>query len=284
MTLKTTVVAGLCVSVILGAGCAGGGIETTVAGGLAPCATPNVSVATQAKLASRAPARGLPPAGPINVYVHVINKGISVPDGNVPSDWVYEQIDVLNATYGEHGYSFSLAALTLTTNPDWFNMTQGSPEEAAAKAALKQGTGQDLNIYIANLNGAQTGWASYPWNLAANPADDGVVLYFNTLPGGGAEGYNLGDNAVHEVGHWLGLYHTFENGCAKKFKGDQVRDTAYEADGAVGCPVGRDSCNNGGIDPIDNFMDTSDDLCRTNFTLGQKERMDEMWTDFRVGN
>lgn len=266
------------------AGCAGGGADAAGRGvALAPCSTPAVSLATQIKLGALPPQQDAPPSGPIDVYVHILNEA-TFGNGDIPQQWVDDQIDALNTAYSALGYNFNLVEVTRTSDLAWFNMTQGSPEEAAAKAALHDGTAKDLNIYIGNLGGTSRGWATYPWDYAANPVNDGVVAFFENMPGGGELDYNEGDNVIHEVGHWLGLFHTFENGCSKKLKGDQVKDTEYQATGSVGCPIGIDTCNGAGDDPIHNFMDSSNDPCRTEFTNDQKDRMDQMWTAFREGN
>jgi hypothetical protein len=218
----------------------------------------------------------------INVYFHVINKGTGIANGDVPATWITSQMNVLNAAYASTGYTFNLVSTDRTTNATWYTAGYGSAAESQLKNALRQGTADDLNIYTNNMGGGLLGWATFPSSYAGSPKMDGVMLLYSSLPGGSAAPYNLGDTATHEVGHWMGLYHTFQGGCQKN--NDYVSDTPAEKSAAYGCPVGRNSCTRDpGNDPITNFMDYTDDSCMDRFSAGQDSRMDAQFTTYRYG-
>jgi hypothetical protein len=156
-----------------------------------------------------------------------------------------------------------------------------SAEEQAAKAALRRGTGETLNFYTANLPGGLLGWATFPNWYSGDAISDGCVNHYGSVPGGSLSPYNEGDTGTHEVGHWMGLYHTFQGGCSD---GDLVADTPATESNS-GCPVGNDSCpNEPGLDMIENFMDYTYDSCMDTFTTGQFTRMQTMWNTYRAGS
>lgn len=227
---------------------------------------------------------GTPPAvtgGVIDVHWHVINNGTSLANGNLPDSQINSQIAVLNDAYADWGWQFRLISTDRTTNAAWYVAEPGTSAERAMKQALRRGGADDLNVYSNNPGSDLLGWATFPASYASNPSNDGVVLLFSSVPGGSAAPYNLGDTGTHEVGHWMGLYHTFQGGCSKT--GDYVADTAPERSAAFGCPEGRDTCKSGGTDPIHNFMDYSDDECMFEFTAGQDARMDAQFSTYRFG-
>jgi hypothetical protein len=252
------------------------------------CSTPELSAAEQLRVEmdiAAAPHRPRAANIVISTYVHVIRD--SNGQGGPTTQQMNDQISVLNAAYASTGYSFNVVGTDYTNNSTWYTATGGTAE-SQMKNALRQGSADDLNIYYNNMGGGLLGWATFPSSYASNPKMDGVVILYSSLPGGSAAPYNLGDTATHEVGHWMGLYHTFQGGCAKNATtgGDLVSDTPAEKSAAFGCPTGRDTCtgrNFPGLDPIQNFMDYTDDACMNQFTSLQQSRMNSMWNTYRLG-
>ncbi len=239
----------------------------------------NAKLATESEVASK-PQRPAVKGGTIAVHVHVIRRGEGIANGDLPDSAINDQLQVLNAAYAEAGWSFQLASIDRTTQPAWFSLRAGSPEETAAKTALHRGVARDLNLYTADPGNGMIGYATYPTHYESAPYHDGVVILHSTLPGGASAPFNLGDQTVHQVGHWLGLYHTYQAECSSD-RGDFVSDTAPSSMPAFGCPVGRDTCGAGGDDPVRNYMDSTDDGCMNTLTAGQRARIHTQFDAFR---
>lgn len=196
------------------------------------------------------------------------------------------QLSALNKAYSPAKISFRLLAPTYTINDSWAT----DPESQAMKSTLRRGGYSALNLYFqTNLTNpsAPPGnspkillgsctlptTVTYVPNFCSSPpcapvsfpasvyTFDGCSIRASTLPGGSFRGYNKGGTAVHEIGHWFGLLHTFQGeSCSLGNSGDYIDDTPLEAVSTSGCPVGKDSCPlEPGIDPIHNYMDYSSD-------------------------
>jgi len=236
--------------------------------------------------------------GVITVNFHVIYSGST---GNISDAQLDQQILVMNRNYAGKDYNGNTVSGAANTGytfvrgttdrisatgsrKSWWTMTPGSSAERNAKTAYVKNPTSSLNFYTCKPGQSLLGWSTFPWNLASNPTMDGVVIHYASLPGGSLSPYNLGGTASHEVGHWVGLYHTFQGGCDGgncSGAGDLVCDTPGEATATSGCPSGKDTCPEAGLDPIHNYMDYSTDICYTQFTSGQDARADFMMSTYR---
>lgn len=239
------------------------------------------------------------PAGSVHIETvfHVITAAAPTPGQQARlQTMVDDQMDVLNAAYaGETSaiaadtpFRFDLTDTNFVTSAAWANVAPGKVEKDM-KTALHVGDSETLNVYAADIGGGLLGWAYFPKGYN-NGRDyiDGVVILDESMPGGTAGKYSLGDTLTHEVGHWMMLEHTFAGGCSAS--GDGVADTPREAFPQFDCPVidpatglPTDTCPAPGIDPIHNFMDYTQDSCMDMFTDGQADRMSDAWLAFRAG-
>ena len=236
----------------------------------------------------------------IPVVVHVLHTDGSE---NISLAQVQSQIDIMNEDYGRilgsNGYGsgvdtrvrFCLAKI----DPDG-NCTDGvvrifsslTDHKTYERAMLKQLSFWDntkyMNIYIVkSITGGVLGYSSFP---GGPPDEDGMVVRHNVFGNIGTASSSLGRTASHEIGHWFGLYHTFNNGCGTDLctDGDYVCDTPPQDAPSFNCAV-INSCSNDVPDIDDqkeNYMNYTNDACKNMFTNGQKLRIQSTLDNIRT--
>ncbi|MBE0586084.1 MAG: zinc metalloprotease [Desulfofustis sp.] len=215
----------------------------------------------------------------IPVYVHVISKTDGT--GDISDQRILSQIEVLNEDFralsgslGSTGVDthiqFELIAITRRSDDIWFQ----DQDEDGYKRELGVDPSRYLNIYTNTASG-YLGYSYLPFTDAGTLLD-GVTMLHDAI-GGRDEGiapYNQGRTLTHEIGHYLGLHHTFDSYgalCGNGYdSGDLIVDTPAESEEHYGCTPST-TCNS--ADPIDNYMNYTDDLCMERFTGEQANRM-----------
>ena len=210
------------------------------------------------------------------VYVawHVIHASNNA--GNLTDVQIEYQIQVMNYDFQEHNIAFILDTIDRTANETWFE--GWDPDNGGMDTQGMQALNYDpyhyLNIYSAELAGGAgfvtCGYTWWPTNYGEGHYRQGISIDYRCIAGG-----SYGDDtATHEIGHYFGLYHTFQTNCSAP--DDAVADTPRNhSDYLHGCNSSQDSCpDDPGNDPVSNYMNYSSVGCTHNFTLGQKDRMD----------
>ncbi|RAL05020.1 zinc metalloprotease [Aspergillus ibericus CBS 121593] len=246
----------------------------------------------------------------IETWFHIVSSKAAA--NTVSDEMITSQLSYLQEAYQSATITYRLKGVTRHVNDSWAR----NDDELGMKNALRMGNYSTLNVYfqtdlqassdggsraspedadsrtdVSDQSSNVLGFCTLPDPSvnASSPRSsyikDGCNVLAKTMPGGSLAQYNQGGTAVHEIGHWNGLLHTFEGeSCSPDNEGDYIDDTPEQSEPTSGCPTEKDSCPDlPGLDAIHNFMDYSSDDCYENFTPDQAQRMRSMWAAMREG-
>ncbi len=235
----------------------------------------------------------------IPVVIHVIHRGGTE---NISEAQIQSQITIMNEDYGKlpgsngdgNGVDTKVRFCLAKIDPNG-NCTNGivriysslTNHKTYQRAMLKQLSFWDntkyMNIYLVrSINGNVLGYSSFP----GGPADEDGMVVRSDVFGNIGTSSSLGRTASHEIGHWFGLYHTFNNGCGTDVctDGDYVCDTPPQKTPSFNCST-KNTCSNDNPDVNDqkeNYMNYTPDACKDMFTNGQKLRIQSTLDSLRA--
>lgn len=210
----------------------------------------------------------------IDTWFHIVSS--EAKRTYVTDSMIRAQYNVLSNSFKNSTVVFRLRGVTRSVNTTWAT----AQDDSGMKRTLRRGTYSTLNMYFqTDLQSTQPGappgtlllgFCTLPASIRSSSGStippsaysgDGCNMIAGSMPFGNINGYNLGYTAVHEVGHWFGLLHTFQDyTCDPSAAGDFITDTPQQSQPSSGCPASQDSCPNlQGNDAVQNYMDYSID-------------------------
>ncbi len=224
----------------------------------------------------------------IQAQLDTINKdyaGLNAGAAKIPS--------YFKSLFGSSGIQFCLAQQTPNEEPTTgivrYSTTQTSFDYTSNYVKHKATGGADawdpdsyLNIWICVLSNNTLGYATFPND--GIPDEQGVVVAYNSLPGGNATGFNEGKTLTHEIGHYFNLIHIWGDDNGSCAGSDGVSDTPNQGNSSSTCRTGvvTDNCTptSPGI-MYQNYMDYTADACLLMFTVEQVARMEAAFLNYR---
>jgi PKD repeat protein len=234
----------------------------------------------------------IPGASPSVMHVRMVVHLLCNDNGTnaISTDaYALSQVAHLNQDYAAVGVFFE-ATINHVNSTAWRTLSESEIDAMKLSSAIKPDS--QLNVWVTNVDFGYS-FGTFPWDGDALTARGGIVLGHFHWQGG------LNSTFAHEVGHCIGLYHTFNGvdevtACGSCYESPRVADADLRGDRCKDTPPGPTtySCaNTGGSDQCtgqawgytmpENFMSYAPDGCYSLFTPQQRGRV-RCWINDRL--
>ncbi len=224
----------------------------------------------------------------IQAQLDTLNKdyaGLNGDSVNIPS--------YFKSLFGKSAIQFCLAQQTpngeptngihrVTTTKTSFSNTDDGVKHTSTGGTDIWDPNSYYNVWICQLSNGILGYGTFPGT--GNPNEQGVVIDYESLPGGSIPQYSGGKTLTHETGHYFNLIHIWGDDGGTCTGTDEVDDTPNQGNSSTVCVTGikTDNCTPTGNGIMyQNYMDYTYDNCLVMFTPLQVVRMENAFLVYR---